>query len=174
MENLRLYNENRSLVKEKNFLIDQIKFMQNLIKSNTLNFKNSDDIEKNITHPKMSSLIENKNEEIRNISLNGSRQKSFGRVFSICLICILSIAYVSFNPVDNNESISFSSDSSISLNDDSEKIKINKNYFDFDFDFIGFIIKSLIVMITALIIINFSSIMTSVKYFFFKDHKKKM
>jgi hypothetical protein len=119
MENYRLYHENKSLKTEKIFLIDQIKFMQNLIKSNNLNLKpiNSQnteaDIEKNI--PVTSST---------GVQLNGGRQRPFGKFFSVFLVCILSLSYISFDEsseFNSGEKIVFSSGSTISLNDASQR-----------------------------------------------------
>jgi len=114
-ENYRLAHENKSLHNEKSFLIDQIKFMQNLIRSNNIinkkEEKESNDIEKNINVSKP------------NIVLNGASQKSFGKLFSVFIVCVLSIAYFA-NGDETDETISFNSGSTLSLNDASEREKI--------------------------------------------------
>jgi hypothetical protein len=121
MENYRLYHENKSLKTEKSFLIDQIKFMQNLIKSNNLNFKpinsqNSEaDIEKNIPVSTSTSS---------SVHLNGGRQRPLGKFFSVFLVCILSLSYISFDDsseFNTGEKIVFSSGSTMSLNDASQR-----------------------------------------------------
>ncbi len=121
MENYRLSYENTSLKKEKNFLIDQIKFMQNLIKSNNLNIRKeqSYDIEKNV-----STKLTNDSPE-RNIYYNGNNQRSLGRIFSVFVVCLLSISYVSFDSgSDSGEKIVINKSGSVfSLNDASERIE---------------------------------------------------
>jgi len=103
-------HENKSLHNEKSFLIDQIKFMQNLIRSNNIiSKKEENDIERNISKP--------------SIVLNGARQKSFGKVFSVFIVCVLSIAYF-VNGDESDGIISFNSGSTLSLNDASERGKI--------------------------------------------------
>jgi hypothetical protein len=106
-ENYRLFHENKSLKTEKSFLIEQIKFMQSLIKSNNLP-KCSDDIEKNITSESNSPQI----------YMNGAKQrKPFGKLFSVFVICVLSVAYVSFDGSNlSDNKIEFNS-GSMSLND---------------------------------------------------------
>jgi len=126
MENYRLFHENKNLKQEKSFLIEQIKFMQNLIRSNDIKIQNID-LEKNIPQSDFSS---------HQITLNGARQKPFGKLFNVFIICVLSIAYVSYdnvNEIYNNDSIIFSGDSTIKLNDSSERqnneIKPSSYYF---------------------------------------------
>ena len=77
--------------------------MQSIIKSN--NNPINLDIEKNVsTQPK--------------IFLNGSRQKPIGKIFSICIFCIISVVYVSYDGSYNDVGkIDFTNGSTISLND---------------------------------------------------------
>jgi hypothetical protein len=112
-ENYRLIHENAYLKKEKTFLIDQIKFMQTIIKSN--NNPISLDIEKNVPNqPK--------------IYLNGGKQKPIGKIFSICILCIISVVYVSYDGSYNEiGKIDFSNGSTITLND----IQITKNDYNY-------------------------------------------
>jgi hypothetical protein len=99
-ENYRLIHENASLKKEKSFLIDQIKFMQSIIKSNN-NSNCNTDIEKNVSNgPKL--VMANK--------------KPFGRLFSVFLICMISVLFVSFDIGGDGGKIEFGS-STMSLND---------------------------------------------------------
>jgi hypothetical protein len=107
-DNYRLFHENKSLKNEKSFLIEQIKFMQSLIKSNTL-VKSSEDIEKNTKTDSSSNS---------QIYMNGAKQRRpFGKLFSVFVICVLSVAYVSFDsPNTNTGKIEFNN-GSMSLND---------------------------------------------------------
>ena len=83
-DNLKLINENISLKKEKIFLIEQIKFMQKIIKESNLEFKlkNTNNI-----------FNENKNKEPI-LYYDGSKQKIKGKLFNVFIVCILSIVYI--------------------------------------------------------------------------------
>jgi hypothetical protein len=109
-DNYKLFHENKSLKTEKSFLIEQIKFMQSLIKSNTLVKSHvSDDIEKNTS------------ENSSPIYMNGAKQRRpFGKLFSVFVICVLSLAYVSFDGSNMSDGkIEFNS-GSMALNDVSQ------------------------------------------------------
>ena len=84
-DNIRLINENISLKQEKMFLIDQIKFMQKIIKESNLEFKL-----KNINN---NIFSENKNKE-KICYYDGSKQKIKGKLFNVFVVCILSIVYI--------------------------------------------------------------------------------
>lgn len=124
-ENYRLYQENSFFKKEKIFLIDQIKFMQNLIKSNNMSIVHNncsierEDLEKN----KLVKISSNEAFSPTSIVLNGERQKPMMKLFSVFLICMLSIFYISANisDIDSNEQIVFNRGSTITLNDDGYK-----------------------------------------------------
>jgi hypothetical protein len=103
-ENYRLFHENKSLKTEKNFLIEQIKFMQSLIKSNTL-VKSTEDIEKNVKP------------DSPQIYMNGAKQRPFGKLFSVFVICVLSVAFVSFDAGNGTESSIQFGNSNMALND---------------------------------------------------------
>ena len=86
-DNIRLINENISLKQEKIFLIDQIKFMQKIIKESNLEFKL-----KNTTN-NIFNENENKNKEQPGY-YGGSKQKIKGKLFNVFVVCILSIVYI--------------------------------------------------------------------------------
>ena len=116
-DNFRLINENISLKKEKIFLIDQIKFMQKIIKESNLEFKLKS-IDKNIFKIYGNNNNENKNNMTYiNITkpkepilyYDGSKQKIKGKLFNVFVVCILSLIYIvgecnfdSNNKNDNN------------------------------------------------------------------------
>ena len=92
-DNIRLIDENISLKKEKVFLIDQIKFMQKIIKESNLEFKlknpnNKDDKNIDINYMNMTK----NNEPI--LYYDGSKQKIKGKLFNVFTICLLSIIYI--------------------------------------------------------------------------------
>ena len=82
-DNERLINENISLKKEKMFLIEQIKFMQKIIKESNLELKLKNNYNEN----------ENKYKEPV-IYYEGSKQKIKGKLFNVFVVCILSIVYI--------------------------------------------------------------------------------
>lgn len=133
-ENYHLSYENYNLKKEKNFLIDQIKFMQNLIKSHGMLIKSdscsneNNDIEKNVCVKNLSTKPDDVSYSTQ-IKLNGERQKPFTKIFSVFLICILSVFYITFNndDLDSNQKIVFNGGSTITLNDASERNISNNN-----------------------------------------------
>jgi hypothetical protein len=115
-ENYRLHYDNVNLRNEKTFLIDQIKFMQNLIRNNNMplgnvNNKNgmeqeniqTGDIEKNIPQNQIIKNGEQNNESGRNIFLNGMKQRPIRTLFSVCVIYVLSLSYVSYGSSGSNE-----------------------------------------------------------------------
>ena len=88
-DNIRLINENISLKKEKIFLIDQIKFMQKMIKEANLEYKlknnNNNIITENENETKFKEPI---------LYYYGSKQKIKGKLFNVFMVCILSIVYI--------------------------------------------------------------------------------
>ena len=91
-DNIRLINENISLKKEKVFLIDQIKFMQKIIKESNLEFKLKNANNKEINNS-MTYIDINKTKEPI-LYYDGSKQKIKGKLFNVFTICILSIFYI--------------------------------------------------------------------------------
>ena len=88
--NIKLINENISLKKEKMFLIEQIKFMQKIIKESNLEFK----LKNNIDNDNKNNIFnENKNKEPV-FYYEGSKQKIKGKLFNVFVVCILSIVYI--------------------------------------------------------------------------------
>ena len=129
-DNLRLINENVSLKKEKEFLIEQIKFMQKIIKESNLEVKlkneiNDGDIDNNsISISNSSSNDENKKEPI--FYYNGSKQRIKGKLFNVFIICTLSLIYIigecSLNGDKiNNQNMGVRNQRSIQLNSIKEK-----------------------------------------------------
>jgi len=94
-DNIRLINENVSLKKEKMFLIDQIKFMQKIIKESNLEFKlkNTKILDNNPSVDTDSCTTEIKVKEPV-LYYNGSKQKIKGKLFNVFCVCILSIFYI--------------------------------------------------------------------------------
>ena len=154
-DNIRLINENISLKKEKEFLIEQIKFMQKIIKESNLEFKlkneSSFDINDN------NARYNNKENSRKNIFYyDGSKQKIKGNLFNVFLICILSILYIvgecglnienSENNINQNTNLR--SGNSIKLN--SIKVNISKGY-SLWFFFSKFILLLIIILFIPLI-----------------------
>jgi hypothetical protein len=179
-ENYHLYHENLYLKKEKNFLIDQIKFMQNLIKSNGMLIKTNTCSNENYDIEKNMPDINKTNSEFKqnHISLNGERQKPFSKIFSVFIICIISVFYISFNntELDSNEKIVFKGGSTISLNDDNDRklsdsdknnINILKTITSYEI-----IMKILIVLGLSVLILNFSNMWMWIKKKF--ENNKKL
>jgi hypothetical protein len=167
MENYRLYHENKNLKTEKNFLVDQIKFMQNLIKSNNLNLvvkstpinDGDSDIEKNIPNKS-----ENSSTPASTVQLNGARQRPFGKYFSVFLVCILSITYVSFDDASefgSGEKIVISSGSTITLNDSSQRHVELRN----STSLFSYIATGLFVFICGFITWNICELYSLINYF---------
>ena len=127
-DNLKLINENISLKKEKMFLIEQIKFMQKIIKESNLEFK-----------LKNSNIVineEKKNKEI--IYYDGSKQKIKGKLFNVFMVCILSIVYLvgecAYDTKENSgDNIKRKDDISIHLNSVKNKENINSSMIWFYF-----------------------------------------
>lgn len=158
-ENYRLFYENKNLINEKNFLIEQIKFMQNLIRSNNtplkINIDNdsncdsrSVDLEKNITTKSVSASS-------NNIVLNGGKQRPIGKLFSIFIVCMLGVFYI--NPAEETgQKINLSANANtLSLNDDSDRIsQMNANSFfidNFNFNFMRIFKFALMFLILTII-----------------------
>ena len=93
-DNIRLINENVSLKKEKEFLIEQIKFMQKIIKESNLEFKLKNNNKKDDnTNNNLNYIDINKTKEPI-LYYDGSKQKIKGKLFNVFTICLLSIVYI--------------------------------------------------------------------------------
>ena len=155
-DNIRLINENVSLKKEKEFLIDQIKFMQKIIKESNLEFKlknehSFDSTDNNANTNNNSSSEENSTKKI--FYYDGSKQKIKGNLFNVFIICTLSVLYIvgecgfNIDKADNNngQNTNLRSGNSIKLNSIKESIS-NKHSFWFYFS------KMILLVIFILII----------------------
>ena len=156
-DNIRLINENVSLKKEKEFLIDQIKFMQKIIKESNLEFKlknehSFDSTDNNAITNNNSSIEENSTKKI--FYYDGSKQKIKGNLFNVFIICTLSVLYIvgecgfNIDKADNNNGQNTnlrSGGNSIKLNSIKETIS-NKHSFWFYFS------KMILLLIFILII----------------------
>ena len=155
-DNIRLINENVSLKKEKEFLIDQIKFMQKIIKESNLEFKlknehSFDSTDNNANTNNNSSIEENSTKKI--FYYDGSKQKIKGNLFNVFIICTLSVLYIvgecgfNIDKADNNngQNTNLRSGNSIKLNSIKETIS-NKHSFWFYFS------KMILLLIFILII----------------------
>jgi len=155
-DNVRLINENVSLKKEKEFLIDQIKFMQKIIKESNLEFKlknehSFDSTDNNANTNNNSSSEENSTKKV--FYYDGSKQKIKGNLFNVFIICTLSVLYIvgecGFNidktEGNNGQNTNLRSGNSIKLNSIKESIS-NKHSFWFYFS------KMILLVIFILII----------------------
>ena len=154
-DNIRLINENISLKKEKEFLIEQIKFMQKIIKESNLEFKLKN--ESSFDNNDNNARYNNKENSRKNIFYyDGSKQKIKGNLFNVFLICILSILYIvgecglnienSENNINQNTNLR--SGNSIKLN--SIKVNISKGH-SLWFFFSKFILLLIIILFIPLI-----------------------
>jgi hypothetical protein len=148
-DNIRLINENISLKKEKEFLIEQIKFMQKIIKKSNLELKLKNELSDSSDNNSNSSS----NEETKKDSVfyyDGSKQKIKGKLFNVFVICTLSILYIigecNWNgDVSNNQNINMKSEHAIHLNSIKEKEIINNS--------IWFYLSKIILIIIFVLII---------------------
>ena len=141
-DNIRLINENISLKKEKEFLIEQIKFMQKIIKESNLEFKlknesSFDRPENNNINNNISNINSNSNDERSGKNVfyyDGSKQKIKGNLFNVFIIGTLSILYIigecglNTENSDNNgsQNTNLRSGNSIKLN--SIKVNMSKGH----------------------------------------------
>ena len=147
-ENYRLNIENSSLKRERVFLYDQVKFLQNLIKKDS-NIKNVEiapikQRDENISIDKRSKEIDTNKSSISDdiekntIANNNSRNALFGtykkpanKLFMIGVFCIISLVYVTMNNNSDNNTISFTSDYSITTKENENNDIVNKSYYSF-------------------------------------------
>ena len=167
-DNLRLINENISLKKEKIFLIDQIKFMQKLIKESNLEFKLKN--QKNI----FDNLNNNNKYKEPILYYDGSKQKIKGKLFNVFMVCILSIIYIvgecvyDGDKVNNGNGQSRERGNAIQLNSiDNGKEKNMKNSFWF------YISKIILVIIFFFIVPTFKDVIQKIRELVNKRKKKK-
>ena len=148
-ENDILKHENSNLKKEKIFLIEQIKVMQNIINDSKIEFNN-----------KIGKIKEYENQEIY---YDGSKQKIKGKLFNIFIICFLSIIYI-IGETDSNESSINNSRKNISMNSVNEKNrgKIIWNLF-----------SKVILFIIFLLIIPLIKSLTKFPYIFISNNNRK-
>ena len=148
-ENEFLKYENSNLKKEKTFLIEQIKVMQNIINDSKIEFNN-----------KIGKIKEYENQEI---FYDGSKQKIKGKLFNIFIICFLSIIYI-IGETDLNESSINNSRKNISMNSVNEKNrgKIIWNLF-----------SKVILFIIFLLIIPLIKSLTKFPYIFISNNNRK-
>ena len=129
-DNIRLINENISLKKEKEFLIEQIKFMQKVIKQSNLEFKLKSENLDSTDNNSSSSNDEIKKEPV--FYYDGSKQKIKGKLFNVFIICTLSLIYIigeySLNEEkSSNQNTGIGNEHSIQLNSIKEKEGLKNN-----------------------------------------------
>ena len=145
-ENNRLHNENAILKKEKMFLIEQIKYMQNLLKESNIKLTTT-------AHTKEQELV---NDTGYNYSSFG--QKIKGKLFNVFIICALSIIYIAGECSSlgdgTTQQINFSTEKIIKLNTVTET---KKNTF-----YLWSIISKIILIAIVILIIPWIKTLTSV------------
>ena len=133
-DNVRLINENISLKKEKEFLIDQIKFMQKIIKESNLEFKLKNEHSFDSSDNNINTVTKGNEKEKNVFYYNGSKQKIKGNIFNVFVICTLSILYIvgecGFNiPQNNNgQNSNLRSGNSIKLNSIKEQFPSTSSF----------------------------------------------
>jgi hypothetical protein len=168
-DNLRLINENISLKKEKIFLIDQIKFMQKIIKESNLEFKLKN-LDNNIIVDN-DNLNDNKYKEPI-LYYDGSKQKIKGKLFNVFIVCILSIVYIAGECAYDGEKVKNNQNrdrgNAIQLNSvDNGKEKSIKNSVWF------YVSKIILVIIIFFIIPWFKDIIQKIRELVKERRKKK-
>ena len=148
-ENNNLKIENSNLKKEKIFLIEQIKVMQNILNDSKIEFNN-----------KIGKIKEYKNNEIY---YDGSKQTIKGKIFNIFLVCFLSMVYI-IGESNSNESSIYNSKRNISMN------SINKR--NNTKIFLWNLISKIILIIIVLLIIPLIKSLCSLPYIISNNKKK--
>ena len=145
-ENNRLHNENAILKKEKMFLIEQIKYMQNLLKESNI---------------KLTTTADTKEQELVNdtgYNYSSFGQKIKGKLFNVFIICTLSIIYIAGECSSlgdgTTQQINFSTEKIIKLNTVTET---KKNTF-----YLWSIISKIILIAIVILIIPWIKTLTSV------------
>ena len=145
-ENSNLKEENFTLKKEKNFLIEQIKCMQNILKESNIDLITliNNNNNKKINQKKITQQILNYDSE--KIFYDGSKQIIKGKLFNVFTICLLSILYIAG---DNN----YSEENSNNLSKKHNTIGLNSlNENNKKFNFWTIVSKIILFIIFCLII----------------------
>ena len=167
-DNIRLINENVSLKKEKEFLIEQIKFMQKIIKESNLEFKLKNELSDSTDNNSNSSNEEKVKEPV--LYYNGSRQKIKGKLFNVFVICTLSLIYIigecslSGDKTNGGKNMGIRTEHSIHLNSIKENEPIKNSFW-------YYLSKIILVVIFLMIIPLFKEIGKFIKMF--KKSSKK-
>jgi hypothetical protein len=148
-ENDNLKIENSNLKKEKIFLIEQIKVMQNILNDSKIEFSN-----------KIGKIKEYENNEIY---YDGSKQKIKGKLFNIFVICFLSMVYI-IGESNSNESSFNNSRKNISMNSINPKNNTKKILWN--------LISKIILIIIVLLIIPLIKSLCSLPYIISNNKKK--
>ena len=148
-ENEFLKYENSNLKKEKKFLIEQIKVMQNILNDSKIAFNN-----------KIGKIKEYKNNEIY---YDGSKQTIKGKIFNIFLVCFLSMVYI-IGESNSNESSFNNSRKNISMNSINPKNNTKKILWN--------LISKIILIIIVLLIIPLIKSLCSLPYIISNNKKK--
>lgn len=153
--NVNLENKNSVEIKNpKNFDIEK-NLCNNKITNNEYLIANNEDHQRkktnydNVSIEKYNKQTNNeiceKNNNTKNIYLNGKNQKKIGKVFSIFIICLLSIFYMSTADFSSNEKIVFNNNSIMSLNEYNDNTNTTNNIYPV-YLFHAFIILLLILL----------------------------
>ena len=144
-ENKTLKEDNLTLKKEKNFLIEQIKCMQNILKESNIDLITLINNNNKINQKKITQQILNYDNE--KIFYDGSKQIIKGKLFNVFTICLLSILYIAGdnNYSDENNNLG-QKHSTIVLN------SLNETKKKSNFSFWGIISKIILIIIFCLII----------------------
>ena len=171
-DNIRLINENISLKKEKIFLIDQIKFMQKIIKESNLEFKlkNSKISENNLNADTDSCTTEIKVKEPV-LCYDGSKQKIKGKLFNVFCVCILSIFYITGECYYGGEKSSSCNRSG--TNEHSIQLNSVKEFKDIKSSFWYYFSKIILIIIFFFIVPWFKEIFGKILELFDKRKRKK-
>ena len=148
-ENNNLKIENSNLKKEKIFLIEQIKVMQNILNDSKIEFSN-----------KIGKIKEYENNEIY---YDGSKQTIKGKIFNIFLVCFLSMVYI-IGESNSNESSFNNSRKNISMNSINPKNNTKKILWN--------LISKIILIIIVLLIIPLIKSLCSLPYIISNNKKK--
>ena len=171
-DNIRLINENVSLKKEKIFLIDQIKFMQKIIKESNLEFKlkNSKISDNNLNVDTDSCTTEIKVKEPV-LCYNGSKQKIKGKLFNVFCVCILSIFYITGECYYGGEKSNSCNRSG--TNEHSIQLNSVKEFEDIKSSFWYYFSKIILIIIFFFIVPWFKEIFGKILELFDKRKRKK-
>jgi len=132
-ENERLKAENKTLIQDRNFLIEQIKFLQSLI-SNNVNSNNNNSSNQVKHSTDISSY--NKDKESLNVTtpvnkkifttVEGAKNK-ISKLFSVGFVTLLGVLCILIN-IDTDEGIGFNTGNSYSVKSEYSKKEFIKSY----------------------------------------------